>query len=91
MNTEAPIMKAQDQVLNTRAVAHKIYQNVQCPRCKLCEQYVEAVAHFISGCSKLAETKHTERLKNVASAVYKDICAEYNIKCSKDWWIKQKE
>ena len=84
-------MKAQDQVLNTRAVAHKIYQNVQCPRCKLCEQYVEAVAHFISGCSKLADTKYTERLKNVASVVYKDICAEYNIKCSKDWWIKQKE
>ena len=34
-NTEALIMAAQEQALNTRAVAHEIYHTVQDPRCRL--------------------------------------------------------
>ena len=84
-NTEALIMAAQEQVLNTRAVAHKIYHTVQDPRCRLCKQHVKTVAHITSGCSKLAGTEYTERHNNMASIVYRAICAEYNFEHSNDW------
>ena len=44
-------MAAQEQALNTRAVAHEIYHTVQDPKCRLCKQHAETVAHIISGCS----------------------------------------
>ena len=66
-NTEALIMAAQEQALNARAVAHKIYHTVQDPKCRLCKQHTETVAHIISGCCKFTGTKYTERHNNVAS------------------------
>ena len=59
-NTEALIMAAQKQAFNTRAVAHEIYHTVQDPRCSLCKQHAETLAHITSGCSALAETEYTE-------------------------------
>ena len=87
-NTEALIMAAQEQALNTRAVAHEIYHTVQEPRCRLCKQHAETVAHITCGCSKFAETEHTERPNNVDSIVYRTIWAEYNLEHSKDWWVE---
>ena len=55
-NTEALIMEAQEQALNTRPVAHEIYHTVQDSRCRLCKQHAETVAHITSGRSKIAET-----------------------------------
>ena len=84
-------MAAQEQVLNTRAVAHKIYYTMQDPRCLLCKQHAETRAHIISACSKLAGTEYTERHNKVASIVYRAICAEYNFEHSKDWWVEQEK
>ena len=84
-NTEALIMAAQKQALNTRAVPHEIYHTVQDSKCKLSKQHAETVAHITSGCSKLAGTEYTERHNNVASIVYRVICAEYDLEHSKDW------
>ena len=78
-NTETLIMAAQDQALTTSAVAHGIYRTVEDPRCWLCKQLAETVAQIISGCSKLAETKYTERHNNVTSIVYRAICAEHTV------------
>ena len=64
--TEALIMAAQKQALNTRAVAHKIYHTVQDSRCRLCKQHAETIAHIISGCIKFTGTEYTERRNNVA-------------------------
>ena len=75
-NTEALIMAAHEQALNTRAVAHKIYHTVQDPKCMLCKQHAETMAHITSGCSKLAGTEYTERHNDVASIVYRVICSE---------------
>ena len=47
-NTKALFIAAQEQALNTRAVAHKIYCTVQDSRCRLRKQHAEAVAHIIS-------------------------------------------
>ena len=84
-NTEALIMAAQEQALNTRAV---IYHTVQDPRCRLYKQHLETVAHITSGCSMLARTEYTERHNSVASIVYRAMCAEYNLDHSTDWWVE---
>ena len=81
-------MAAQEQTLSTRAVSHEIYHTVQDPRFRLCKQHAETVAHVTSSCSKLAGIEYTERHNNVASIVYKAICAEYNLERSKDWWVE---
>ena len=87
-NTEALIMAAQEQYLNTRAVAHEFYHTVPDPRCRWCKQHAETVAHITSGRSKLAGTEYTKRHNNVASIIYRAICAEYDLEHSKDWWVE---
>ena len=81
-------MAAQEQALNTRAVAHKIYHTMQDSRCRLCKQHAETVGHITSSCSKLAGTEYTERPNNVGSILYRAICTEYNLKHNKDWWVE---
>ena len=58
---------------------------------RLCKKHAETVAHLISDCNKLAGTYCTKRDNNVASIVYRAICAEYNLDHSKDWWVKPKK
>ena len=86
-NTESLIMAAQEQALNTRAIACEIYHTTQDPRCRMCMQHKETVAHLTSGCSKMASTEYTERHNQVASIVYNALCAEYNIQHNKKWWV----
>ena len=69
-------------------VAHKIYHTMQYPNCRLCKQHSDTEAQIINGYSKLAETEYTERHNNVASILYKAICAEYNLEHRKDCWIE---
>ena len=73
-NTEALIMAAQEQALNTRAVAHTIYRTVQDPRCRLCKQHAETVTHITSGCSKLAGIEYTERLHCGPNSIQDNMC-----------------
>ena len=75
-NTKALIRAAQEQALNTRAVTRKIYHTVQDFKCRLLKQHAETVAHITVGCSKLSGTGYTKKHNNVASIVYKAICAE---------------
>ena len=63
----------------------EIYHTVQDPRYRLCKQHAETVAHITSVCSKLAGTEYTERHNNVASIIYRAICAEYDLEHSKEW------
>ena len=46
------------------------------------------MAHITSGCSKLAGTEYTKRRNNVASIIYRAICAEYDLEHSKDWRVE---
>ena len=62
-------MAAQEQALNTRAVAYEIYHTVQDPRCRLCKQHAETVAHITSGCSKLTGTERHNRGPYVLSTI----------------------
>jgi hypothetical protein len=84
-NTEALIMAAQEQALNTRAITAKIYHTNQDPRCRMCMTHNETVAHLVSGCSKLAGTAYMERHNNVASIVYRAVCSAYDVETPRDW------
>ena len=77
-------MPAQEQVFNTKAVVNDINHTVQDTKFSLCKQYVETVANITNGCTKLAGIEYTERHNNVASIIYRDICAEYDLEHSKD-------
>ena len=67
---------------------HTRSTTLQDPKCRLCKQHVESVAHITSGCSKLAGSKYTSGHNNVASTVYRALCAESNLEHSEDWWVK---
>ena len=88
VNPEPLIITAQEQTLNTKKVANKIYHTVQDLRCRLCTQHAETVAHIISDCIKLAGTKYAERHNNLALIVYRVICVAYNLEHRKDWWVR---
>ena len=75
-NTSALIMAAQEQALNTRAVAHKIYHTVHDPWC------------ISSTAATSSKGPITLKDNNVVEIVYRVICAEYNFERSKDWWIE---
>ena len=90
-NTKALIMAAQKQALNTSAVAHKIYHTVQGPRYRFCKQHEEPVTHIIIGCRKLAGFEYTEGHNNVASIVYRAICAKSKFEHSKNWWVESEK
>ena len=51
-NTEALIMAAQEQALNTRSIQASIYRTIEDGRCRLCKQSSETVQHIVSGCSQ---------------------------------------
>ena len=74
VNTEALNMAAQEQALNTGAVSHEIYHTVQDPKCRLCKQHAETVAHIISGCSKLAGTDYTKRQQCGLKSIQDHMC-----------------
>ena len=69
-------MAAQEQALNTRAVAHKIYHTVQDPWC------------ISSTAATSSKGLITLKDNNVVEIVYRVICAEYNFERSKDWWVE---
>ncbi|KAM9816571.1 carbohydrate sulfotransferase 6 isoform X4 [Syngnathus typhle] len=85
-STEALIMAAQEQALNTRAIEAKIYHTRQDPRCRLCKEAPETVQHITAGCKMLAGKANMERHNQVAGIVYRNICAEYGLEAPSSKW-----
>ena len=85
-NTEALIMAAQEQALNTRSIQAGIDHTIQDGRCRLCKQATESVQHIVSGCSQLASKAYTERHNQVANIVHRAICNRYGLLQPTDWW-----
>uniref|UniRef100_A0A087XGF1 Reverse transcriptase zinc-binding domain-containing protein n=2 Tax=Poecilia formosa TaxID=48698 RepID=A0A087XGF1_POEFO len=85
-STEALILAAQEQALNTRAIEAQIYHTRQDPRCRLCKEASETVQHITAGCKMLAGKAYMERHNQVASIVYRNICAEYGLEAPRSKW-----
>jgi len=54
METEALITAAQDQELDTKCHKANILHTTNDPKCRMCKEKNETVAHIVSACSKIA-------------------------------------
>ncbi|XP_051924320.1 uncharacterized protein LOC127602290 [Hippocampus zosterae] len=85
-STEALILAAQEQALNTRAIEAQIYHTRQDPRCRLYKEAPETIQHITAGCKMLAGKAYMERHNQVAGIVYRNICAEYGLETPRSKW-----
>ena len=79
-STEALIMAAQEQALNTRSIEARVCHTRQDPSCRLCKDAPKTVQHITAGWKMLAGKAHLERHKQVAGLIHRNICAEYGLK-----------
>ena len=59
--TDALIMAAQEQALNTNSIKKNIYKITDSDKCRLCGKNTESVTHIISACPKLAQKEYKRR------------------------------
>ena len=89
--TEALILAAQDQALRTNAIKAKIDKTSTNSKCRLCKVKEETVDHLVSSCSKIAQTDYKERHDKVARMLHWNLCKNYNIQATDQWWKHQPE
>ena len=75
--TEALTVAAQDHVIRTNYIKATVDRSQVDPKCRLCKQKNEAIAHIVSACPKLAQKEYKRRHDNVAKAVHWDLSAKY--------------
>ena len=84
--TEALIMAAQEQALNTNSIKKHIYKTSDSDKCRLCSVSVETVSHIISGCKTLAQKEYKRRHDKVCQNIHWALCKKYNIPCTDNWY-----
>lgn len=89
IETEALITAAQDQALNTKSHQARIMKISNDPMCRMCKNNEETVSHLLSGCSKLAGTDYTTRHNEVGKILHRNICTQYEIQTSEQYWRHQ--
>ena len=67
--TESDIVAAQDQALQTKYYATKILNTETVSKCRLCQQFDEAIDHTVSACSILAKEQYMKRHDRVCVCV----------------------
>ena len=90
-STEALLVAAQEQALNTKAHAKNILKNTRDGQCRLCGQHEETVSHLVAGCPILANAKYKERHNEVAKRVHWSLCKKYNLEITQQWWKHKPE
>ncbi|XP_076610522.1 uncharacterized protein LOC143335176 [Chaetodon auriga] len=85
-STEALIIAAQEQALNTRSIEAGIYHSRQNPRCRLCKDAPETIQHITAGCKMLAGKAYMECHNQVASIIHRNICTEYGLEVPGSRW-----
>jgi hypothetical protein len=86
MGTEALVVAAQEQAINTRAHMRNILKLDVDGKCRMCGQYDETVAHLVAGCKVLANDKYKQRHNQVAKRVHWSLCRKYSIETPEQWW-----
>ena len=89
IQTEALMIAAQDQSLNTKAHKTHIMKISTDPRCRMCGSADETVAHILAGCSQLAGTQYLARHNEVAKILHYNMCVEYGVAVPKNYWRHQ--
>jgi len=85
--TEALITTAQDQAPDTKCHKAKILHTTNNPKCSMCKDKDEAVAHIVSACPNIAGSLYKTRHNNVVAATHHSICQHYEIKTTDNIWL----
>ena len=89
--TEGLITAAQDQCLSTNNYRRNILHDNINSKCRLCNQAEETINHIVSECPNLAKKKYMERHNNVARVVHWEICKQFGIPTSQQWYRHRPE
>ena len=84
--TEALIMAAQEQALNTNSIKKNIYKITDSDKCRLCGKNTESVTHIISACPKLAQKEYKRRHDKVCLNIHWALSKKYAFKCPNNWY-----
>jgi hypothetical protein len=76
--TEGLILAAQNQALRSRWVQHNIDKIDVSPKCRMCGERDETIAHIVSECSQLAQNDYKNcRHDKVAAILHWQFCKSY--------------
>ena len=78
-STEALIMVAQEQTLNTRSIEVRVNHTRHGPRCRQGKDVLESVKHITAGGKMQSVEAYLECHNQVATMVSRNICAEYGL------------
>ena len=84
--TEALLMAAQEQALNTKSIRKSIYKTSDCDKCRICGKGIENVTHIISACEGLAQKEYLRRHAKVCLNIHWQLCQKYNFECNQHWY-----
>jgi hypothetical protein len=81
--TESEIVAAQDQALNTKYYATKIFNTEADSKGRLCQQFDETIDHTISACPILTNEQYVKRHERASAQLHFKICKEIGVKKDK--------
>jgi hypothetical protein len=82
--TESEIVAAQDQALQTKYYATKILKTETDSKCRLCQQFYEAIDHIISACPILAKEQYIKRHDRVSAQLHFNIARKQGYNWTKN-------
>ena len=90
--TESTIIAAQDQALCTRNMRKNVFGEEIDPKCRVCGQFDETVAHIVSECPKLAQLEYKKvRHDNVAKMIHWKLCEKWGFQRDEKWYAHKPE
>jgi hypothetical protein len=85
---ESEILAAQDQALQMKYYATKIFNTETDSTCRLCQQFDETIDHIISACPILAKEQYTKIHDRVCAQLHFNICKETGVQLNKKHWYE---
>ena len=80
-------MTAQEQAIRTKYIRKVIDKEDIDPKCRMCGERDETVAHILAGCKMLAQCQYKNwRHDKVAQALHWEICKKYGLPASEKWY-----
>ena len=81
--TGSEIVAAQDQTLQTKYYATKMFNKETDSKCRLCQQFCETIDHIMSACPILAKEQYIKRHDRVCAQLHFNLCKETGVQLNK--------
>jgi hypothetical protein len=86
--TESEIVATQDQAIQTKYYATKILNTETDSKCRLCQQFYEAIDHIISACPILVKEQYIKTHDRVCAHLHFNKCKETGVQLDKNHWYE---